>query len=62
MVSTDSIGFTNFGKGDLSQSLPPELVYLDSVRLTEFYLKVSPFGEELFSVRVGNFTTSVVTW
>lgn len=38
MVSTESIGFTKFGKGDLSQSLPPELVYLDSVRLTEFYL------------------------
>ena len=80
------IGFTNFGKGfeEICKGylqFPPELVYLDSVHLTEFYLKVfpfgepfsrsgnftktilfsfSPFGEELFSVRVGNFTTSVL--
>ena len=57
-----SIGFTNFGKSDLSQSTSTRIGVTDSIHLTEFYLKVSPFGEELFSVRVGNFTTSVVTW
>lgn len=76
-----SIGFTKFGKGDLSQSTSTRIGVTDSVHLTEFYLKVfpfgepfsrsgnftktilfsfSPFGEELFSVRVGNFTTSVL--
>ena len=57
------IGFTNFGKGfeEICKGylqFPPELVYLDSVHLTEFYLKVFPFGEP-FS-RSGNFTKTLL--
>lgn len=65
------IGFTKFGKGDLSQSTSTNfgvpcftsiastrIGVTDSVRLTEFYLKVSPFGEP-FS-RSGNFTKTVL--
>ena len=43
------IGFTNFGKGDLSQSTSTNFGVPDSIRLTEFYLKVSPFGEPFYS-------------
>lgn len=42
-------GFEEICKGYLSQSTSTRIGVTDSIHLTEFYLKVFPFGEPFFS-------------